>query len=596
MSAYLPLPVILLWGLLGWGIFPTALAQTYQDHFGQGHQIGLRVSSSDAQSADTASHAVSGTMMRPGLEGSSRFLSQATLGYNWDAMAHVESIGIKAWLDEQFAMSVDTSLEEAYWQTFGYADYLSFEAEPGYIASPEWRYLSSAFYNVLMKKDDQLRHKLAFALSQILVVSPQGQAFLQQRGYMLAHYYDILYKNAFGNYRDILEQITMSPTMSRYLSSYRNQKADFGLNIRPDENYAREVMQLFTIGLVELNNDGTPKKDEKGKLIPTYDNEDIQEMAKVFTGMSEGKDWHGVDIEFTEWQDLHMLLPLKVFGAYHDVSEKRMIDGTVLPPGRDGQEDIDDALDLLFNHPNTGPFISIRLIQNFVKSNPSPAYVNRVATVFADNGKGVRGDLMAVIQAILTDPEARDCAWMTHPHAGKLIQPLERFTRLMAAFEVFDDTAAFQLRDANETNLGQRFLGSPTVFNFFSPLYGEEKFVTPLGLVSPEFQILNSVTAIEHLNSNEHRIEQRAFRNWSGGDNPTLDLSFEESLMTSQGVSAVLDRFDTLLCRGQLSVQTRSIIENAITEAQTNNNYTDLRAVQETLYYLLASPDYIILK
>ncbi|MEO1448831.1 MAG: DUF1800 family protein, partial [Bacteroidota bacterium] len=319
-------------------------------------------------------------------------------------------------------------------------------------------------------------------------------------------------------------------------------------------------------------------------------------MAKVFTGMSEAKDWHGNDIDFTEWQDLHRLLPLKVFGAYHDVSEKRMIDGTVLPAGRDGKEDIDDALDLLFNHPNTGPFISIRLIQNFVKSNPSPAYVNRVAMVFADNGQGVRGDLKAVIHAILTDPEARDCAWMNHPNAGKLIQPLERFTRITAAFDVFDDTAAYVLRDAWENNLGQRFLGSPTVFNFFSPLYGEEKFVTPLGLVSPEFQILNSVTAIEHLNANEHKVENRVFRNWGGGDDPELDLSFEVNLMTTQGVGAVLERFNLLLCRGQLSDQTRSIIENAILQAQVYNWYTDQRAVEETLYYLLASPDYLILK
>ncbi|MEO1451094.1 MAG: DUF1800 family protein, partial [Bacteroidota bacterium] len=279
MKEHLPLPVVFLLGLFSWGLFSPAGAQTYQDYFGQGHQLGLRVTSSDTQSADTATYAVSGTVMRPDLAGSSRFLSQATLGYNWDDMEHVEQTGIKAWLDEQFAIPADTSFEEAYWKTFGYPDYLSFEAEPGYVSSPEWRYLSSAFYNVLMKREDQLRHKLAFALSQILVVSPQGQAFLQQRGYMLANYYDILYKNAFGNYRDILDQVTMSTTMSRYLSSYRNQKADFGLNIRPDENYAREVMQLFTIGLVELNNDGTPKQDEKGNLIPTYDNEDIQEMA-----------------------------------------------------------------------------------------------------------------------------------------------------------------------------------------------------------------------------------------------------------------------------------------------------------------------------
>jgi len=599
MKHLLPFRCAFLVGILSWGWFSHACAQVYEDYFGHGHQIGMKVSSSNPQSSDTASHAVSGTALRPGLAGSSRFLSQATLGYDWADMQHVEQIGIEAWLEEQFALP-QASYEQAYWDDLGYQDYLDFENDPNNPSSQAFRHLSSIFYSLVLREEDKLRHKLAFALSQILVVSTSGQAFLSNNAHMLAHYYDLLYLNAFGNYRDILTEVTLSPAMGRYLSSYRNQKADYGLNIRPDENYAREVMQLFTIGLVELQNDGTPKLDADGNLIPTYNNEDIQEMAKVFTGLSEPKDVNGANLGFFSNTDRHLLDPLDVFGAYHDVGPKEMIDGTTLPGGRTGTEDIEDALDLLFAHPNTGPFISIRLIQSFVKSNPSPAYVNRVALVFADNGKGVRGDLQAVIKAILTDPEARACEWMQHPNAGKLIQPMERTTRFLAAFEAFGDTGDVRLRDNYTDHLGQRYMGSPTVFNYFSPFYGEEKHVEPNGMVSPEFQILNSVTAIENLNLYEVRIESRPFRNFASGsgvDHPDIDLSYEVGLMTNQGVSAVLDHFDLLLCRGQLSAGTRKIIEDAITEAQAaSNNYSDLRAVQETLYYLLASPDYLILK
>lgn len=204
----------------------------------------------------------------------------------------------------------------------------------------------------------------------------------------------------------------------------------------------------------------------------------------------------------------------------------------------------------------------------------------------------------AVIRAILVDPEARDCSWIDDPQNGKLTQPIERTTRLLSAFKVYETTDTLYLRDLNETQLGQTFLNAPTVFNYFSPFYQEEKYVAPQSLVSPEFEILNDVTAIENLNLTENRIKSRAFRNrYPNGNNPVVDITEEISLMGSQGISAVLDRLDILLCRGQLSTETRNTITNTIDQYKANiNNYSDERAVEDAIYFLLVSPDYLIIK
>lgn len=569
-------------------------AQTYPDYFGKGHQVGLTVYSSDTTSVDSAQHTVSGTGEIPDLAGASRFLAQATLGYTYEDVEYVSQIGIDSWLDEQL-VAPDTSYLQAYFQNLGVTDLQDLEAS-GINSRP--RDLSHSFYELVATRPDRLRQKLAFALSQILVTSYDNFSAVNNRGYMIASYYDLLYQGAFGNYRDLLQQVTLHPMMGMYLSSVRNQKADYGLNTQPDENYAREVMQLFTIGLLQLNNDGTVVLDANGQAVATYDNDDIQELAKVFTGLSYAEQINGTPADWDERRDLNRIVPMAMFGTYHDVSAKRMIDGSVLPAGRSDLADVNDALDLLFEHPNTGPFLSYRLIQQFVTSNPSPGYVNRVATVFNDNGQGVRGDLSAVVRAILTDPEARDCQVLNDPRNGKLIQPLERLTHVLTAFKVYHGNGTYWLRDEREDNLGQALMKSPTVFNYFSPFYSEESYAQPEGMVSPEFEILNAITAIENLNATEDRIKRRPFFNrFDSNNHPSLGLSEEIAIMQNQGLQALLDRLDILLCRGQLSPQTRSLITQTITAYQSNiNNYSAERAVEDALYFIQISPDYLIQK
>jgi len=276
-------------------------------------------------------------------------------------------------------------------------------------------------------------------------------------------------------------------------------------------------------------------------------------------------------------------------------------------------QDVNNAIDVLFNHPNIAPFISIRLIQQLVKSNPSPAYVSRISDVFNNNGQGVRGDLKAVVKAILIDPEARNCDLIDTPQTGKLLQPIERLTNLFLAFDVSTPSGKIWFRDENKPGkaIEQAFLAAPSVFNFFSPFYAEKEFVQPADMVSPEFQILNATSGIHYLNAIEKAIKNRPFLNRTiandsglgltnnSEDEPILDFTDEIDLLNTQGISALLDRLNLLLCRGQLSAAAKSTIENTITQYQTTlsaSNYPPKRAVQDAIYFIMISPNYMILK
>ncbi len=580
-------------------------AQVYDDYFGNGHQVGMTVSGSSGSNANTAENSVNGTDLFPDLAGASRFLAQATLGYNYEEIEYVAQIGIKEWMEEQFSVN-NTSFRTEY-QTI-YDDVMDSIGVTNDDEKAE--YLTYSFYEMLVKKPDLLRQKVAFALSQVLVISARGN--LVNEGFGNSDYYDILYQNAFGNYKDMLEKVTFHPCMGIYLSTYQNQRADFALGTYPDENYGREVMQLFTIGLHELNNDGTLKLDANGDIIPTYNIVDVQELSKVFTGLAAGAREDGNTPVFATSKGIADLTEdMAMYEFYHDKTEKVMIDGTVLPFNQSGLQDIDQALDILFNHPNVGPFLSIRLIQQLVKSNPTPAYVNRVATVFNNNGAGVRGDLKAVVEAILLDPEARDCAWIDHPQSGKLLQPIERMTNLFVAFDITSPSNKLYFKDANELEeeLGQAFLAAPSVFNFFSPFYAEDSYVEPNNMVSPEFQILNTTSGIYYMNIIEDALKNRPFSNRTilngtgnglnnnNADEPFLNFDDEINELANNGVEAMLDRLNILLCRGQLSTRNKGIIEDFITQSFSNvSGFDNEDAVKSAVYLIMASPNYTILK
>lgn len=574
--------------------------QLYHDYYGNGHNTGMKVSSSDTRVSSMPTETLTGTGILPDMAGASRFLSQASLGHNYEDIKYVTQIGIEDWIDAQIKLAY-VPFDKAFKTNQKYArDILLKSYNRGEINT-------FTFYSKVLTESDKLRQKMASALLQVFVISLQV-AQIEASGYEASTYYNIFYSGAFGNYRDILEKVTLHPMMGIYLSHFRNAQANYSQNTYPDENYAREIMQLFSIGLVQLNLDGTPKHDAEGREIPTYDNDDIREMAKVFTGLAGAQRVDGTDSRFeNESNQVNLALPMKLFPVEHDITEKTIINDIVLPANRPGPEDLEETLDILFNHPNVGPFMSIRLIQQFVKSNPSPAYVQRVATVFNDNGKGVRGDLSAVIKAVLMDPEARECEYMDGPDSGKLLQPYERFTKLFCAFRLKTPSGKVFFRDLDYSGkLGQAFFNAPSVFNFYSPFFAEEKIIKPAGMVSPEFEIFNSVTSVAYFNQMEDRLKIIAFENktkkdkdgnlvTNTKDKPVYNFKEEIKVLNNEGIPALLSRLNLLLCRGQLSNRANSIIQNTLQQYQSKvSGYTADALVKDAIYFMVVSPDFII--
>ncbi|MEO0464905.1 MAG: DUF1800 family protein [Pseudomonadota bacterium] len=426
---------------------------------------------------------------------------------------------------------------------------------------------SPLFWNAMMSGDDQLRQRMVFALSQIIVVSDDSMA---GESLEMAYYVDILSRNAFGNYRDILQEVTYSPAMADYLTYLRNRKADDRTGRMPDENYARELLQLFTIGLVELNMDGTPRLNGSGDPIETYTNDDVEGLARVFTGLG----YKGTSFSNRDRDDDYASSPLQMYADQHSEKEKAFL-GTVIPAGTPGDETIDRALDAIFEHPNMAPFLSRQLIQRFTASNPSPAYVQRVATAFEAGsfvspdgsrfGTGQRGDLEATIAAILLDDVVHSETSLEDPGAGKIREPILKYVHWARAFNVSNADAGEQGRfnDTRRTSdrLGQHPFRSPSVFNFYRP-----GFIAPgtesgsAGLTAPELQLINSGTTFGYSNWMTDFAFERVRR--SGVQQFVPDYSAELAL--AETPEALVDHLDLLLTAGTLEDEARTDIVNAL--------------------------------
>ncbi|EJS4043805.1 DUF1800 domain-containing protein [Vibrio vulnificus] len=394
-------------------------------------------------------------------------LYRATFGPTPNSYQQMASVGYQAWLDQQFSMP----------PSFHLPLLQSYVIEGDTLTQSD---RVAVWWHQANHAPDQLRQRVAFALSEIFVVSRYG-ASLNGRAPELTQYYDMLLEHAFGNYRDLLEAVTRHPVMGDYLSMMANQHADPQKNRFPDENYAREVMQLFSIGLYQLNQDGTPLLNN-GALLPTYSQDDIENLARVFTG------WHLADKSNGSWTSKQgdWFQAMAPYADKHD-SDEKVVMGERFPAGQSIEQDMAQAMAMLTNHANTGPFIARLLIQRLVTSNPSPQYVERVALAFNDNGKGIRGDLKAVIQAILLDPEALNGS------TERLKEPLISMTNLYRALEAksADPTGRYHNSNGTFFAFGQAPLSSPSVFNFFSPDYAPNAQMKEKGLVAPEFQILS---------------------------------------------------------------------------------------------------------
>ncbi len=501
-----------------------------------------------------------------------QFLNQATFGATEAEAQRVIAMGPEAWIDQQ--LQQPASLQLPFLQQVPPPQFM-FELQPDRVDI--W------FRNVL-SGSDQLRQRVAFALSEIMVVSQLG--VLGDQPYALASYYDVLAQNAFGNYRQLIEQVTLHPAMGVYLSMLGNEKPDPVRNIRPDENYARELMQLFSIGLVELNPDGTVRLDAQDQPIPPYDQAVIEGFAHVFTGWTydSAPVFQGA---FPTPQ--RQTTPMQLWPSFHDTGPKTLLNGVTLPAGQTGEQDLGDALDNVFNHPNVGPFITIRLIQRLVTSNPSPGYVSRVAAVFDDNGRGVRGDLGAVVKAILLDDEARPALRMELD--GKLKEPLLRLTQLWRNYDAQSASGRYPL-DFAYIIFGQGPLQSPSVFNFFSPFYAPPGEIRDSGLVAPELEI-----ATEYLNTyvTNYMFCQTFFWNQEQSDDcgPVTDdtvlIDTTEEVALANDANALIDRVADKLLGEEISTTLRAEIERML--ALVPVDQANLRAA-ETIYLIVTSPEY----
>ncbi len=542
----------------------------------------------------------------PNAKAAARFLVQAAFGPDHDGtdadtvpenVEHVMAVGYDAWIDEQTAIQPPGYLEPFVAHVDELSEFYTDAKEASW-----WNRVMGAqklwYPNGPDQPHDPLRQRMAYCLSQIFVVSDRPETLaVQPRG--LANYYDLMVRHAFGNYRDLLFDVTMHPVMGFYLSHLLNKKPDPVANVYPDENYAREVMQLFSIGLWELNADGTRKLDAQDRPIPTYDNTTITNFARVFTGLGmAGNPQYGQHPE--NW-----LEPMKPWDQWHDLEPKTLVNGVTTPArtasvpdtGAATLADVNAAVDALFHHPNVGPFVGRQLIQRLVTSNPSPAYIGRVSAVFADNGQGVRGDLRAVLRAILLDPEARDPAKLSDPTWGKMREPFLKFVNFARAFDAKTQVGFYSL-DSFFLDHQQEPLKSPSVFNFFLPGFTPQGELTSAGLVAPEFQILNATTAVSAPNHYFNALDSRDLHRWGTGLSSRAtrpDLAQEEALAQTD-VDALIRRLDLGLTCGNLRPREFQAIREAVLRVQSWNWEWDKERAEMAVYLIVTSPEFAVLR
>ena len=553
-------------------------------------------------------------------EEAARFLQQAQFSSTANEIAAARAGTYGAWLDQQFANpQSETGWNWLESRTYGDDANAKKNVYNESIADfMIWKQLLSA--------PDAMRKRVALALSEFFVVSFSSME-IDWRGYTMTAYWDLLNQNAFGNFRNLLEDITLNPAMGYFLNTRGNQKEDAASGRQPDENYAREIMQLFSIGLSELNLDGTEKLGANGKRIDTYGADDVSQLARVFTGYDVDKQYRGklagvfptYSIDLREYARQRMTLdPNK-----HSNLAVSFLTANI-PANAPAAQALKTALDTLFNHPNVGPFFGKQMIQRLVSSNPSPAYVARVAKVFNDNGTGIRGDLKSVWAAILLDDEARGPQALSSVGAGKVREPILRFVQWGRSFGLKSLQNSWKFPDQSNPSygLGQSPMRSPSVFNFFRPGYvPANTAMANQGAPAPEFQLVNETTVGSYINYMGNVIEKgiKTFEPASPDvtyTTQTLDLvtdySFEYALVNNTAFTdaaaapvalALTQRMNSLLCAGQMSAATQTEIQNAlklgiIQRKIINTSVVDEknRLVSAAILMTMASPDYLVQK
>lgn len=538
-----------------------------------------------ALQATSAAMALSGSSIST--EQASRFLQQAQFSASDAEIAQVRNGGYARWIEGQVALNFGTRGWD-WLNGQGYGDPYSSNAY--YDQSYPADYM---VWNQLMASGDPMRKRMGLALSEFFVVSLAGLDF-RWRSHAMAHYWDTLCAHAFGNFRNLLEAVTLHVAMGYYLNTKGNKKENAS-GRQPDENYAREVMQLFSVGLYLLNADGTQQLDGNGKAQETYTTSDVSNLARVFTGydvdMSQNVNVtaNGTTVGNTAFARL----PMALTASNHSNLAATFL-GTTIPANTPAAAALKTALDTLFNHQNTAPFFCKQMIQRLVTSNPSPAYVGRVAAVFANNGQGVRGDLAYVFAAILLDDEARNATGLTAPEYGKLREPMLRMVQWARTFGVGSNSGAWKIGDLSNagTQLSQSPLRSGSVFNFFRPGYVPPGTNLSAGVVAPEFQLVTESSVGGYLNYMMGVID-------GGLNSGDIKAAYTTELTLVLDPAALVRRLNLLLCAGQLSATTQTTIVTALLGVTVNANSSATlkrQRVCAAVLMVMACPEYLIQK
>ena len=541
-------------------------------------------------------------------EEAARFLLQSQLDASDVEISNLKAGNFAGYLQQQFAKPVG--------QTGG--EWLE---SRGYGENNRHRYYFTTYpaeymlFKQIFTCADGMRKRMALALSEFFVASMQTAEF-DWRSHAYAYYWDLLNSNAFGNYRQLLEAVTLSPAMGFFLNTRGNQKEDTATGRVPDENYAREVMQLFSIGLVKLNLDGTEKLED-GKKVDAYTQADVTNLARVFTGYNFDTSGvqeipvlspNGTPESYSTYGRQAVGRPMAVNASRHSTLPANFL-GASVSAGASGAEALKIALDTLTNHENTGPFFARQMIQRLVTSNPSPAYVERVARAFNNNGAGVRGDLKAVWVAILLDDEARSPQSLASPSFGKLREPMLRFIQWGRTFGIKSGFDSWKISATRETDssLGQSPLFAPSVFNFFRPGFvPPNTALAPTKTPAPEFQIVNETTVGGYINFMQDRIRygvyvpepsvpEGVFANYQ----PDVTATYTAELALALDAPALVRRFNLLMCAGQLSPATQQIMVSALNaNLLTADSNTDrkLDHICAGLLMVLGCSEYLVQK
>jgi uncharacterized protein (DUF1800 family) len=534
-----------------------------------------------------------------------RLLTQATFGATDADVAKVMASGTAAWVDAQLALP-SSSAYLARWDAMQQVA-LAKNPNGGTGQQP----ISSQFFQQAISGQDQLRSRVGYALSQVFVVSTQSLE--GDRARSVASFMDMLDNDALGNYRTLLQDVAMHPAMGIYLSSLKNQKENPATGQVPDQNFAREVMQLMSIGLSRLNADGTMQRDANGAPIDTYGADDVVGLSKVFTGFSYG----GADTSVQRFmgglkvQDPNRFsLPMQPYAQFHSTSAKSFLGVTVAAQAKpDPALSLKIALDTLFNHPNVGPFIGRQLIQRLVTSHPSNAYVGRVAAAFANNGSGVRGDMRAVVRAILLDPEARNASGDAY---GKVREPLLRVTAWMRAFGAKSDNGAALVASTDDPGLmlGQTAGRAASVFNFYRPGYvAPDSETGARNLTMPELQITSETSVAGYVNTMSVAVS-KGFGNFGpAGTAPRRDIQpdYAAELAAASSSATLVDRVTAKLLGDGVTDAFKSQVRGAVDSIAVpalkpgNTNQAQVTAalqnrVWAAVLLTLASPEFIVQK